>query len=138
MMAPQSLQFIEGYVFNTLDRRIFKHRNETKEGDINNFKEEASVPFLWFGVTNPTLDVLPARVKVCDVLAKVNDEVCQSLDKKLKCLYSKLKFSTIAVQDRQYVQFVTTVLDDKRKLTVSEIERLLGYGVEIIAEHEVN
>lgn len=135
MMTPQSLQFIEGYVFNTLDRRIFKHRNETKAGDINNFNVEASVPFLWFGVANPTLDVLPARERVRDILAKVNNEVCQNLDNKLKCLYSKLKFSTIAVQDKQYVRFITTVMQDKRKLTVSEIEQLLGYGIEIVSEN---
>lgn len=37
-----------------------------------------------------------------------------------------------------FIKFTLTITAPKKKMTVSEIEKELGYPIEIIAEHEVN
>lgn len=132
MMKEQSVDFIEGYVFNTLDRKIFKH--DQQQGVEQLFTVEAQVPLLWMGIRNyiPLSSIGKAKLQA---VFNIMVDVAKSLDSKLHDIFLKKEFSTTVAQDRQYIKFFTQVRTDVvKKMTVSEIESALGYKVEIVAD----
>ena len=62
------------------------------------------------------------------------DDLAKKLDKTLSDVFTKRKIQTVFFRDGQYMKFVTTAVDDRRKLTVSQIENLLGYKITIVPE----
>ncbi len=132
MMQQQSSEFILGYLFSEIERKVIK--DISGRGPIyghcppNTFA--AQVPLLWFGVRNPNY-IHPATRVTLEALVQ---ELCGKLDKTLQDVFTKRLFHTVVVKDKQYYRFVTTVIEDRRRMTLSQIEDALGYKVTIVPE----
>ena len=130
MMKQQSPEFFLGYLFSEIERKIIK---DITGGDNSGLPRKpdtytAQIPLLWFGLTRPNSSYHTMNVEcMCDDLAN-------KLDKTLSDVFTKRKIQTVFFRDGQYMKFVTTAVDDRRKLTVSQIENLLGYKVTIVPE----
>lgn len=135
MMKQVSPEFLLGYLFSEIERKIIK---DITGGDNSGLPRKpntytAQIPLLWFGITKPnssyhTIPMVMLNVEcMCDDLAK-------KLDETLSDVFTKRKIHTVVFRDREYMRFVTTVVEDRRKLTVSQIENLLGYKVTIVPE----
>lgn len=134
MMQQQSPEFLLGYLFSEQERKIIKELSGRSEpyrvSPPNQFMSQ--IPLLWFGVRNPYYIHPASRAPLTDL----TNELCSKLDKTLKDAFPKRIFNTVVRQERQYYYFITTMTEDRRKLTVSQIEDLLGYKVTIISEEE--
>ena len=131
MMKQQSPEFILGYLFSQAERKILKDVIPTTKPIFNppNFVR-VQVPLLWFGIKQPNYCNSTQRATA----AAIADEIAHKLDSTLEDVFIKRHFSTVVVEDKQYLSFVTTVKEERRKLTVSQIEDLLGYKVTIVSE----
>ncbi len=134
MMQAQSTEFLLGYLFNDIERKIIKDITGKQQPYThmppNTFA--AQIPLLWFGAKNPNYIHPSTRI----TLTAVANELCLELDKKLRDIFPKRIFHTIARMDGRYFVFLTTMVEDRRKLTVSQIEDLLGYKVTIVSEED--
>lgn len=121
MMKQQTPDFILGYLFNSVERKIVKAKLST---DKFPYPVTESIPLLWFGTrrSDPPASVL--------ILA---DELCKRLDATLSDVFTKYSLTTEVVRDQQYFTFITTI-ENRRNLTVSQIEKLLGFKINIIEE----
>ena len=130
MMKQVSPEFLLGYLFSEIERKIIK---DITGGDNSGLPRKpdtytAQIPLLWFGITRPNSSYHTMNVEcMCDDLAK-------KLDKTLSDVFTKRKIQTVFFRDGQYMKFVTTAVEDRRKLTVSQIENMLGYKITIIPE----
>lgn len=132
MMQQQTHDFIHGYLFNEIERKIAKdlaNRGSSIGLDTPN-TFTAQVPLLWFGIKRPF--IVPSTSPV----TAIADAIAKKLDVTLKDVFTKKVFQTVVIRDKQYFRFVTTVTTERRELTVSQIEDLLGYKVTIVSEDD--
>lgn len=134
MMKQQSPEFLLGYLFSEIERKVIK--DITGKGPTyshylpNTFI--AQVPLLWFGVKNASSKFTHPLVLENTLL--VAEDICKKLDETLHDLFTKRLFHTVVVKDNAYYKFVTTVIEDRRRMTLSQIEDALGYKVTIVSE----
>ena len=126
MMKKQSLDFIVGYLFNTMDKNIFKHFNCHKSTLV----ESHRIPKLWFGLSS-------CHDITNDIISEEKYELIQKLQNGLNQLYPELE--TICekiVPENQFIRFYFRVKYRElvRKMTVREIEKALGYKIEIVSD----
>lgn len=126
MMQKQSLDFIVGYLFKSMDNSIFKHFNCHKSTLV----ESHSVPKIWFGLSS-------CSSFTNDITEDKKYELIQKLQDVLNDLYPK--FNTICervVPEQQYIRFdfKVTPIPEVKKMTVEEIEKELGYKIEIVSD----
>lgn len=127
-MQKQSLDFIVGYVFAKADRGIFKHfwTYENK----NELLVSVDVPKIWFG--------LPSHNNITnDISGDKKYELIQKLTDTLNDLYPKLdSICEKITPEKQYLKFHFRVKykEQIKKMTVEEIEKALGYKIEIVSE----
>lgn len=133
MMKQCSPEFIHGYLFSEIERKVIKDITD-KTGLCfslpNTFT--AHVPLLWFGIKNHNYINPTVRV----TLAALTEELCKKLDETLHDAFPKRLFHTVPIQEKQYYRFVTTVIEDRRRRTLSQIEDALGYKVTIVSEED--
>ena len=129
MMQKQSLDFIVGYVFAKVDKGIFKHfwTYEHK----NELLVSIDVPKIWFGLTScssVTNDI--TGDKKYELIQKLTDTL-NSLYPKLDCVCDKI------TPENQYLKFHFRVKyrEQVKKMTVAEVEKALGYKVEIVSDN---
>ena len=128
MMKTQSLDFIVGYVFAKVDKSVFKHfwTHEYK----NQLTVSIDVPKIWFGLTScssVTNDI--TGVKKYEMIHKLNDTL-NSLYPKLDSVCDKI------TPESQYLKFHFRVKyrEQIKKMTVEEVEKALGYKIEIVSD----
>lgn len=128
MMKEQSLDFIVGSVFARVDVDIYKHfaKEENKGALVKSY----SVPKIWFGLTS-------CHSYTNDIVGSKKYEMIQKLADTLNDLYPKLE--TICeriVPENQYLKFDIKVKrrEQVKKMTVEEIEEVLGYKIEIVSD----
>ena len=126
MMRKQSLEFIVGYLFKSMDNSIFKHFNCYK----GTLVESHCVPKIWFGLT-------PCSSITNDITGDMKYELIQKLQDTLNDVYPK--FNTICervVPEKQYIRFdfKVTPIPEVKKMTIEEIEKALGYKIEIVSD----
>lgn len=128
MMKPQSIDFIVGYLFSRMNEYIFEHFN------INQCEEalvvSISVPKIWFGLSSShdiTNDVKGVHKYAIRVL------ICETLTDNFPKLESCCER---IVPDNQYIRFDFEVKYKEvvKKMTVTEIESILGHKIEIIGD----
>lgn len=128
MMQKQSLDFIVGYVFARADKAIFKHfwTYEHK----NELLVSIEVPKIWFG--------LPSHNNITnDITGDKKYELMQKLTDTLNALYPKLdSICEKITPEKQYLKFHFRVKykEQVKKMTVEEIEKELGYKIEIVSD----
>ena len=130
MMKEQNKEFLAGYIFAEIQRIAYKQikKNPRNINEINDF---VLVPKIWFGL-NCDKDVnnfIGEGVKFT-LLNKISNVQ--------KDLFPKWESIEITCQPyQQYVRFDFTMIRQvPKKLTVEEIEKKLGYKIEIISEKE--
>lgn len=128
MMKPQSLDFIVGYLFSRMDKYIFEHfnANQCEEALVVSI----NIPKIWFGLTSShdiTNDLkgfqkYAIRVAICETLTDMYP--------KLESCCGKI------VADNQYIRFDFEVKYKEvvKKMTITEIESILGHKIEIIGD----
>ena len=128
-MKAQSLDFIVGCIFARVDESIFKHfyRNNCK-GDL---MRGYCIPKIWFGLTC-------SKQVTNDITGDIKYLLRESICSTLKDSYPKLDVvCERIVPDNQYIRFDFRVKpkDVIKKMTIEEIEKELGYKVEIVSDN---
>ena len=128
MMKEQSLDFITGYVFARVDRAIFRHFWTYQ--NKNELTVSIEVVKIWFGLTScssVTNDI--TGDKKYELMQKLTDTL-NSLYPKLDCLCEKI------APENQYLKFHFKVRfkEQVKKMTLEEIEKALGYKIEIVSD----
>lgn len=126
MMKAKSLDFITGYVFAKMDRSIFRHFNEYKSTLV----ESHCVPKIWFGLSS--CQQVTNDIKG-DEKYMLRENICEALNS----IYPRHK--TICeriIPEKQYIRFdfKVTPIPEVKKMTVEEIEEVLGYKIEIVSD----
>ena len=128
MMQKQSLDFIVGYVFARADKAIFKHFWTYEHR--NELLVSIEVPKIWFGLTS-------CSAYINDITGEKKYELIQKLTDTLNSLYPKLDCVCDKITpENQYLKFHFRVKykEPVKKMTVEEIEKELGYKIEIVSD----
>ena len=135
MMKQQSPEFLLGYLFSEIERKIIKDITGRDNSGLPRKPDTytAQIPLLWFGITRPDSSYHNTPMVMLNVEC-ICDDLTKKLDDTLSDVFTKRKIQTVFFRDRQYIKFVTTTVEDRRKLTVSQIENLLGYKITIVPE----
>ena len=128
MMTKQPLPFIVGYLFKSMDTSIYKHFHTYEH--ISVLVESHSVPKIWFGLSS-------CSSVTNDITGDKKYELIQNLQDTLNALYPK--FETVCeriIPEGQYIRFdfKVTPIPEIKKMTVDEIEKELGYKIEIVSD----
>lgn len=127
-MQKQPLDFIAGYVFARMDKAMFKHfwTYEHK----NELIVSIEVPKTWLGLTS-------CSSVTNDITGDKKYELIQKLNDTLNSLYPKLDSVCERITpENQYLKFHFRVKyrEQIKKMTVEEIEKELGYKIEIVSD----
>lgn len=131
MMKEQSLDFIKGYVYSKIEKKIYEaHVNKLTKIESGNI----SIPKTWFG--------LRAIKDKTEDLSCFDRSVLITSIKQLCLAYntekSKYDFNIVAEPDEQYILItVEGKRTSPKEMTVAEIEKELGYKIKIVSE-EIN
>ena len=126
MMKEQSIPFIVGYLFSKMDTSIFKHFNVHKR----NLIDSQLVPKIWFGLSS-------CSSVTNDIKGELKYQMKTLLEKTLKDLYPKFETTVIRiVPEKQFIRFDFNVkpIPEAKKMTIAEIEKALGYKIEIVSD----
>ena len=126
MMKEQSIPFIVGYLFSKVDMSIYKHFNAHKR----NLIDSQLVPKIWFGLSS-------CSSVTNDIKGELKYQMKMLLEKTLKDLYPKFETTVIRiVPEKHYIRFDFNVkpIPEVKKVTIEEIEKALGYKIEIVSD----
>ncbi len=134
-MKQQSSEFLLGYLFSEIERQIIKDITRRDNSGLPRKPDTyiAQIPLLWFGITRPNSTYHATPMAIWNVACSCED-LAKKLDETLSDVFTKRLIQTVVLRDGQYMKFVTTAVEDRRKLTVSQIENLLGYKITIVPE----
>ena len=130
MMNDQSLDFIKGYIWSKVEKRVFEtHVDKSPEMRPVNI----SIPKIWFG--------LRAIKDKTEDLSCFDRSVLITSIKQLCLAYntekSKYTFSMTVEPDEQYILItVEGKRTSPKEMTVAEIEKELGYKIKIVGEED--
>lgn len=122
--------FIEGYLYSKIENLpiLFEDKRKT-ETDITSMIKYANIPKAWLGVYE-TEQEYNEGIPRMDLVQSIS----QNLVFCLSMTYSKHSFEINVVPNKQYVKFIVKVKLAPRNMTLSDIEKALGYPVNIICE----
>ena len=129
MMKELSLDFIKGYVFSKVEKKIYEaHVNKLSKMEPVNI----NIPKNWFGLKaikdkTEDLDCFDKSVLITSI-----KQLCLAYNTEK----SKYDFNMSIEPDEQYI--IITVEGKRvspKEMTVAEIEKELGYRIKIISEY---
>ena len=122
--------FIEGYLYSKIENLplLFEDKRKT-ETDIKSMIKYANIPKAWLGAYE-TEQQYNEGIPRMDLVQSIS----QNLVFCLSMTYSKHSFEINVVPNKQYVKFIVKVKLAPRNMTLSDIEKALGYPVNIICE----
>lgn len=125
MMKEQSMDFNIGVIFSCIERAYVKRI----KSDIEKYVDTVSIPKVWFGLRPLNIDFL-SSFQVSELMQRLNS-ILEDLTEK-----SKFKIQVSAVlSNRQYIDIEYAITKKSaKKMTVEEIEKALGYKIEIVSE----
>ena len=126
MMTEQSIPFIVGYLFKSMDSSIFKHFDCNKTTLV----ESHCVPKIWFGLS-------PSSCYTNDIKGEIKHQMKIMLEKVLQDLYPELKTEVVRITPEKHnirFDFKVTPIPEVKKMTIKEIEKELGYKIEIVSD----
>jgi len=130
MMKKQTYEFIAGCVFTKMEATICKELKQIPATADVNIGDCELIPKIWFGLSSSH-----------KVTNDITGDAKYWLKEKLEMLLEDLlpKFETTIVKivpDNQYIRFDYNVVKKvpAKKMTVEQIEKELGYKVEIVSE----
>ena len=130
MMQKQTKDFIIGYVFSNIENKVTPLLSTANINSIE-IEGKVQVPKIWFGLScSKDLDntIYDCTSYTCPIVKTLYD------------LYSKVLtyFSVNLYPQEQYMIFDFKVMKEepKKKMTLKQIEKELGYKIELISERE--
>lgn len=128
MTKAKSLPFILGYLLARIEGAISEHFLQC--GCNNKFTGGLLVPKTWFGLSS-------CPFITNDIKGDYKYQLKVALQKVLSDLYPN--FETVCekiIPEGQYIKFdfKITPLSEVKKMTVEEIEKELGYKIEIVSD----
>ena len=130
MMKAKSLDFIAGYVFANMDRSIFKQFSFSPIDIKETLVESITVPKIWFGLSS--CQQVTNDIKG-DEKYTLRENICEALNS----IYPRLE--TVCeriIPEKCYIRFDFKVKykEQVKQMTVEEIEKELGYKIEIVSD----
>jgi hypothetical protein len=127
-MQPQSLEFIVGYTFADIQRRFFRLTHENKY--LEDAELAINIPKLWFGVPNCTNSKSSATLDDQNYIIKRSCEI-------LSIIFPKWNINSTSEVNHQYQEFKFKFEKKiiRQQMTIKDIEEILGYPIEIVAEN---
>lgn len=128
-MITQPLEFCIGYAFGDIQRRFFKLYHEHKY--LEDAELVLDIPKCWFEVKNPTRK--DTMVK-CTDSDKLIARTCETLE----LIFPEWNVSATTEVNNQYQQFKFKFEKKivRQQMTIKDIEEILGYPIEIVAENK--
>lgn len=127
MMTPKSVSFITGYLFNIVEKNLIKHINANDIPNNSVWVSSASIPKIWFGLTGSS----SVSNDIDDI---TKSELMLNLERVMNEVFTKWVAEVVyIVPKKQYIEFGFTVKKKEiiKKMTIAEIEKELGYKIEI-------
>lgn len=126
MMKAQTLEFNIGYAFAKIDKKLFDY---IKGGCKGILIGEVSIPKIWFGLSCSTMSNV-------DISLSEKEEIGVRLYDIFENANPHFYLCINIRPDKQYItiDYVITRKEHPKKMTVNEIEKALGYKVEIVSE----
>ena len=126
MMAEQPIPFIVGYLFKCVDNSIVKHFSCYKDTLVESY----SVPTIWFGSSSRSC---------CsdDIKGELKYQLKIMLEKVLQDWFPKFKIEVVRIiPENRFIRFdfKVTLISEVKKMTIEEIEKSLGYKIEIVSD----
>lgn len=127
MMKIQTNEFITGYVFAEAERKFVKRIKENPE--LEHIVVDVDVPKCWFHMIQALNPSVSAPVH--DV-SYITEHVLNALTDVL----IKWDFDCTSDVNHQYqrFRFYAQKKIERKKVTVEDIEKILGYRIEIVSE----
>lgn len=124
MMTAKPLSFIAGYLFCEMDKHLFKTVFK-ESSDVKLINNSLKIPKIWFGLKSQFYDI--SDLDKHDLKA--------ILEKSMNEMYPDwITTVTSVIPEKQYIKFEYTINNKQekvKKMTVAEIEKELGYKIEI-------
>lgn len=126
-MKTQPLEFSIGYAFGDIERRAFRLIQEKEY--LEEIDLALNIPKCWFNVFRPT-------DKKSEVDFNDREYVMKRVIELLEPVFPKWNITCTSKVNEQYQQFDFHFEKKivRQQLTVRDIEEILGYPIEIIAE----
>ena len=128
----KSSDFIAGYCYKSIEYSTAKGTNAFKDIPEDGFASNIAFPKVWVG-GNPKEDISNTcfRLKLEDVMQSITDAFVSTFGSKLQFIASwgdyEYAKAHITINYRVVKQL-------PKKMTVAEIEKKLGYKIEIVSE----
>lgn len=125
MIGQQEEAWIDGYIFSNIEKRYIK---ALKDKD-DNFQVEVDIPKSWFGLqATISKDITLDNTSIDRYLSEIKDMT--------SVLCKKWKISSLGMYpNMQYMRVYVIMERAIPRLTKRQIEKLLGYEIEIIQEN---
>lgn len=123
MMQKQTDEFIAGFIFNKADETIVKSGLNSESIEFS-----VTIPKNWFGFYTYISYLTCSRTQL-ESLSNMKEILINAIK---QLTNNKYKITIETMEENQYLKF-NVYLNKPKKMTVSEIEKALGYKVEIIA-----
>lgn len=123
MMQKQTDEFIAGFIFYKADETIIKAGL-----NCDSIEFSVQIPKIWFGFNTYTSYLTCSRIQL-ESLSNMKEIVINTIK---QLTNNKYKITIEVMEENQYLKF-NFYLNKPKKMTVSEIEKALGYKVEIIS-----
>lgn len=129
-MRKQTCEFIAGCVFTKMEATICKELKQIPATADVHIGSCELIPKIWFG--------LPCYSKLTnDITGDEKFWLKEKLERLMEDVFPKFEITIIKiVPDAQYIRFDYNVVkkNSVKKMTVEQIEKELGYKVEIVSE----
>lgn len=124
MMQKQTLEFNIGFIFSKIERDFFKHTKESSD----TFHSAVQVPKVWFGLPCSKWDSvdisLSDKAQIEQKLYDISDSIFSGWE---------VRFYIKPINQYIEINYVFLKKEKPKKMTVGEIEKALGYKIEIIS-----
>ena len=126
-MQAQHLEFIVGFTFGDIERRALKLLHENKY--LEDIELAINIPKCWFNMIMPTSSCTFAPFEYQDYVIKHSCET-------LSIIFPDWNITCTSEVNKQYQQFKFKFEKKivRQQLTIRDIEEILGYPIEIVAE----
>lgn len=128
MSKQQSMEFIAGYIFNKIDKQL--HENFLYD-TVAEFDGMATIPKVWFGLKCSKQDSV-------DLIYSDKTYFIEKLTACVEEYFPTARIKKLTIEPvNQYIRFSYTFVKHfvKKKMTVNEIEKELGYKIEIVGDN---
>ena len=136
MRTPKAYDWIIGYVFGDFERKIIQYLKEDNKPSTGICVQDFRDPYMRVcSVPKVLFNLKASKSKENTLRQKDADSLCEALTEELEEVFgNKFIFDIICFPENQYMTFRMKAVKKAppKKMTLKEIEAVLGYEVEIV------